>query len=67
MKPFGDGLHGVDIKMTNHGPVIMEVNDNPDLYTGIEVQSDSVWEKIVDWFLERRRRKPRDMGVSLKA
>ena len=31
-----DGLYGVDMKQTTKGPVIIEVNDNPYLDSGVE-------------------------------
>jgi glutathione synthase/RimK-type ligase-like ATP-grasp enzyme len=33
---IGDSLYGVDMKMTDNGPVLIEVNDNPNLDVGIE-------------------------------
>jgi hypothetical protein len=33
---IGDGLYGVDMKMTSRGPVVIEVNDNPDTDAGAE-------------------------------
>ncbi len=33
---IGDSLYGVDMKMTAHGPVVIEVNDNPNIDVGIE-------------------------------
>jgi glutathione synthase/RimK-type ligase-like ATP-grasp enzyme len=33
---IGDSLYGVDMKMTANGPVLIEVNDNPNLDVGIE-------------------------------
>jgi glutathione synthase/RimK-type ligase-like ATP-grasp enzyme len=33
---IGDGLYGVDMKMTAHGPVVIEVNDNPNIDAGAE-------------------------------
>ena len=38
---IGDGLYGVDMKMTARGPVVIEVNDNPNIDAGNE---DSVLE-----------------------
>ena len=37
-RPIGDGFYGVDIKETDHGFIVMEVNDNPNLEHGIEDQ-----------------------------
>lgn len=33
---IGDGLYGVDLKMTARGPVVIEVNDNPNIDAGNE-------------------------------
>jgi len=33
---IGDGLYGVDMKMTPRGPVVIEVNDNPNIDAGAE-------------------------------
>jgi glutathione synthase/RimK-type ligase-like ATP-grasp enzyme len=53
--PIGDGFYGVDLKQTDNGIVVMEVNDNPNLEHGIEdaVSKDEVWIKILKWFIER--------------
>ena len=54
-KPVGDGFYGVDIKQTDSGFVVMEVNDNPNLEHGIEdaVGKDEVWIRLLKWFIER--------------
>ena len=54
-KPIGDGFYGVDLKQTDHGIVVMEVNDNPNLEHGIEdtVGKDAIWIKLLNWFIER--------------
>jgi glutathione synthase/RimK-type ligase-like ATP-grasp enzyme len=54
-KPVGDGFYGVDIKQTDSGFVVMEVNDNPNVEHGIEdaVSKDEVWIKLLRWFIER--------------
>ena len=54
-KPIGEGFYGVDIKQTDHGFVVMEVNDNPNLEHGIEdaVGKDEVWVRLLKWFTER--------------
>ena len=36
---FGDGLYGVDVKMTPDGPVVVEVNDAPSIEHGVEDQA----------------------------
>lgn len=57
-KPIGAGLYGVDIKQTDGGFVVMEVNDNPNIDHGIEdaVGKDEVWVRILKWFVERFER-----------
>lgn len=54
-KPIGDGFYGVDLKQTDAGFVVMEVNDNPNLEHGVEdaVSKDDVWIKLLKWFIER--------------
>ena len=49
---MGDGLYGVDMKQTDRGIYVIEVNDNPDVNHGVEdaVEKDKVWEKIIAWF-----------------
>lgn len=57
-RPIGDGLYGVDLKQTDHGIVVMEVNDNPNLDHGVEdlVGKDEVWAKLLKWFIDRLER-----------
>jgi glutathione synthase/RimK-type ligase-like ATP-grasp enzyme len=54
-KPIGDGFYGVDIKQTDTGFIVMEVNDNPNLEHGIEDQvgKDEVWTRLLRWFVDR--------------
>jgi glutathione synthase/RimK-type ligase-like ATP-grasp enzyme len=46
---IGDGLYGVDIKQTNGGLVIIEVNDNPNLDIGVEdaVLKDELYKRLL--------------------
>lgn len=52
---IGRGLYGVDIKETPGGPVVIEINDNPNLDVGYEDAEDGalVYEDIVNFFLRR--------------
>ncbi|HEX8360415.1 MAG TPA: glutamate-cysteine ligase family protein [Longimicrobium sp.] len=52
---IGDGLYGVDLKETPDGPVVIEVNDNPNLDVGYEDAADgsAVYEDLVEFFLRR--------------
>jgi glutathione synthase/RimK-type ligase-like ATP-grasp enzyme len=54
-RPIGDGFYGVDLKQTDHGIVVMEVNDNPNLEHGIEdvVGKDEIWMRVLRWFIDR--------------
>jgi glutathione synthase/RimK-type ligase-like ATP-grasp enzyme len=54
-RPIGEGFYGVDVKQTDSGFIVMEVNDNPNLEHGIEDQvgKDEIWMKVLKWFIER--------------
>jgi len=51
----GDGLYGVDIKDGPSGPIMIEINDNPNIQTGYEdeVEKDRVYEEILAAFVTR--------------
>ncbi len=50
-----DGLLGLDIKETAQGPVVVEINDNPNIDVGYEdtVEGDRLYEGLVAWFMRR--------------
>ena len=52
---IGHGLYGVDIKETARGPVVIEINDNPNLDVGYDDAADgaAVYEDIVRYFISR--------------
>ena len=52
---IGDGLYGVDIKETPKGPVIIEINDNPSIESGVEdlILGDELYRIIMSDFLRR--------------
>ena len=54
-RPIGHGFYGVDIKESDRGFIVMEVNDNPSLEHGIEDQvgKDEIWMRLLKWFIER--------------
>jgi len=54
---IGDGLYGVDLKETPDGPVVIEINDNPNLDHGVEdvAEKGEVWNRLTDWFLDQLR------------
>ncbi|HYB09641.1 MAG TPA: RimK family protein [Alphaproteobacteria bacterium] len=52
---IGDGLYGVDLKETERGPVVIEINDNPSIDMGVEdsVLKDELYRIILGEFLRR--------------
>ena len=60
---IGDGLYGVDLKQTEEGVLVIDVNDNPSLDAGVEdkVLGDELYRRIIGEF---RRRIERMRGVS---
>jgi glutathione synthase/RimK-type ligase-like ATP-grasp enzyme/gamma-glutamyl:cysteine ligase YbdK (ATP-grasp superfamily) len=52
---IGRGLYGVDLKESPRGPVVIEVNDNPNLDAGYEdaADGDVIYEDLVRHFLSR--------------
>jgi glutathione synthase/RimK-type ligase-like ATP-grasp enzyme len=52
---IGDGLYGVDIKEAPGGPVVIEVNDNPNLDIGYDDAADgaAVYEDLIEFFVRR--------------
>ena len=51
---IGDGFYGVDIKSGPDGPMVIEINDNPNLEHGVEDEADKqVWNHLTDWFVKR--------------
>lgn len=51
----GDGLYGVDLKLTPRGVVVIEVNDNPNIDAGYEdrVAGASLYDNVIQFFLSR--------------
>ena len=50
---IGLGLYGVDIKETSRGPMVIEVNDNPDMDCDFEtVANPEAWARLAYWFRE---------------
>jgi len=52
---IGDGLYGVDLKYTDGRWVVIEVNDNPNIETGVEdlVLKDELYRRVMASFLLR--------------
>jgi glutathione synthase/RimK-type ligase-like ATP-grasp enzyme len=51
----GNGLYGVDLKQTEHGVFVIEINDNPNLDSGVEdkVLKDDLYREILGEFISR--------------
>ncbi len=56
---IGDGLYGVDIKESNGRIVVIEVNDNPNINSGVEdaVLKDELYRRMIDVFVQRMEEK----------
>ena len=56
---IGDGLYGVDIKSQGDKHYVMEVNDNPNIDSGVEdnILGEALYQQIMGVFLQRIRRK----------
>jgi glutathione synthase/RimK-type ligase-like ATP-grasp enzyme/gamma-glutamyl:cysteine ligase YbdK (ATP-grasp superfamily) len=52
---IGDGLYGVDIKETRKGPVIIEINDNPNIDLGDDDAADGeqIYRDLIEVFARR--------------
>ncbi len=56
---IGRGLYGVDVKEIDGRPLIIEINDNPSLESGVEdkVVREGLYQEIMKVFLERLQRR----------
>ncbi len=61
---MGDGLYGVDLKATEQGVLVIEVNDNPNIDAGLEdgIEGAVIYEKIARWFEARIQERTKEMG-----
>lgn len=52
---FGDGLYGVDLKVVDGRPLVIEVNDNPNLEAGVEDAHDRerIYRELAGYFRQR--------------
>ena len=52
---IGRGLYGVDVKATERGVFVIEINDNPNLVHDVEdaAEKDEVWRRLAAWFMQR--------------
>ena len=56
---IGDGFYGVDVKEKDGNPLVIEVNDNPNLDSGVEdaILREELYRRIAESFLRRIERK----------
>jgi glutathione synthase/RimK-type ligase-like ATP-grasp enzyme len=52
---IGNGLYGVDLKQTDKGIVVIEINDNPNIDAGVEdaVLKDQLYKTVMGDFVKR--------------
>ena len=52
---IGNSLYGVDLKETANGVLVIEVNDNPSMDSGVEdkVLGEQLYNKVMAEFLRR--------------
>jgi glutathione synthase/RimK-type ligase-like ATP-grasp enzyme len=52
---IGDGFYGVDVKESDRGPVVIEINDNPSIDSGVEdkVLGDEIYRMVIQEFIRR--------------
>jgi glutathione synthase/RimK-type ligase-like ATP-grasp enzyme len=52
---IGDGLYGVDIKVVAGKPVVIEINDNPNIDAGVEDDAlgDELYRRVMRHFLRK--------------
>ncbi|HLT78984.1 MAG TPA: RimK family protein [Ferrovibrio sp.] len=57
---IGNGLYGVDLKQTDKGVVVIEVNDNPSINQGEEdgILKDELYRRIIQEFIRRLEERP---------
>ncbi|HEX6041449.1 glutamate-cysteine ligase family protein [Longimicrobium sp.] len=66
---IGGGLYGVDLKETPDGPVVIEINDNPNLDVGYDDAADgaAIYEDLVDFFVRRIEQGPEGTDAATPA
>lgn len=58
---YGDGLFGVDVKMLDEGPAVIEVNDNPTIDAGDEdgILGPELYARVMRYFMARVEQRKR--------
>lgn len=56
---IGDGLYGVDIKQIGNTIMVIEVNDNPNIDSGVEdaILKDTLYAELIKFFIHRIKMK----------
>lgn len=54
-KSIGTGLYGVDMKLYNDKPYVIEINDNPNIDAGKDdaKEGDVIYDTIIDYFIRQ--------------
>jgi glutathione synthase/RimK-type ligase-like ATP-grasp enzyme len=65
---IGNGLYGVDLKQTERGVVVIEVNDNPNIDKGFEdvALGDELYNLIMEEFARRLDLKKQDVPAAMR-
>jgi glutathione synthase/RimK-type ligase-like ATP-grasp enzyme len=65
-KLIGNGLYGLDIKEVNGQVYVIEINDNPNIDSGVEDQNlgDLLYEKIMQTFAHRMDQNPSSLELT---
>jgi len=60
-KLIGDGFYGVDVKQSENRVVVIEVNDNPSIDSGVEdlFLGDGLYDSVMEVFLRRMEQRRR--------
>jgi glutathione synthase/RimK-type ligase-like ATP-grasp enzyme len=60
-KLIGDGFYGVDVKQSDNRVVVIEVNDNPSIDSGVEdlFLGDGLYDSVMEVFLRRMEQRRR--------
>lgn len=63
---IGSGLYGVDVKETENGAFVVEINDNPNIDAGLEdaVLKDDLYRAILGELVERLEKRMQTGGRS---
>jgi glutathione synthase/RimK-type ligase-like ATP-grasp enzyme len=62
---IGDGLYGVDMKQVGDKAYVVEINDNPNIDSGVEdtLLKDNLYLTVMQVFLKRIEERKRERSV----